>query len=336
MITKSMKSTNPTTVSDEKKKTHKKFGVPHKPPVFDCECFDCYTSYWFRWDSSPNRELIHQAFEDNLSSGKQPSKKVRGKNSDKSGRSDSVRFADTISLDGKPGAAAVSQPEINVIEAAPAEEDVHETSKDVTEEVAPVKEEAAVAAGGGVAASDHKPSPFSSAPSSLTTGDIRVGVGPALPPPPSQNDQSDPADSSKKPSNRRSKARKAEEFGQHLAPVVVNELIKLEEKKGSELKPVILGEERELSEGDLNLLKKQLVKYPMGMPGWWEAITLAFSRWHMVSSVIREAKSTRERKGSDPDSFTQFLKHLKSVDKRIDGGNEGSDDSGAVENDGVN
>ncbi|KAJ0257878.1 Uncharacterized protein HA466_0086710 [Hirschfeldia incana] len=38
-------------------------------PVFDCECFDCYMSYWFRWDSSPNRELIHQiieAFEDHL------------------------------------------------------------------------------------------------------------------------------------------------------------------------------------------------------------------------------------------------------------------------------
>ncbi|KAJ0095037.1 hypothetical protein Patl1_16976 [Pistacia atlantica] len=37
--------------------------VTHKPPVFDCDCFDCYTSYWFRWDSSPNRELIHQAIE---------------------------------------------------------------------------------------------------------------------------------------------------------------------------------------------------------------------------------------------------------------------------------
>ncbi|KAK2986855.1 LOW QUALITY PROTEIN: hypothetical protein RJ640_011080 [Escallonia rubra] len=89
MITRSMKSTNPATVSDEKKKTQKKFGMPHKPSVFDCECFDCYTSYWFRWDSSPNHELIHQAikaFEDHLSN---PSKKVRGKKRDKSGRFDS-------------------------------------------------------------------------------------------------------------------------------------------------------------------------------------------------------------------------------------------------------
>ncbi|KAK2992837.1 LOW QUALITY PROTEIN: hypothetical protein RJ640_019319, partial [Escallonia rubra] len=153
VILRSMKSTNPATVSDEKKKTQKKSGMPHKPSVFDCECFDCYTSYWFRWDSSPNHELIHQAieaFEDHLSN---PSKKVRGKKRDKSGRFDSVRFADTTSPDGKPGAAAVSQPENNVIEVASAEEDARETSEDAAEEVMPVKEEAAR---GGAAVSGHK------------------------------------------------------------------------------------------------------------------------------------------------------------------------------------
>ncbi|KAL2932246.1 hypothetical protein RDABS01_037656 [Bienertia sinuspersici] len=39
------------------------------PPSFSCYCFTCYTSYWARWDSSPNRQLIHEiidAFEDNL------------------------------------------------------------------------------------------------------------------------------------------------------------------------------------------------------------------------------------------------------------------------------
>ncbi|KAK2972370.1 hypothetical protein RJ640_014428 [Escallonia rubra] len=152
MITRSMKSTNPATISDEKKKTQKKSGMPHKPSVFDCECFDCYTSYWFRWDSLPNHELIHQAieaFEDHLSNDK-------GKQRDKSGRFDSVRFPDTTSPDGKPGAAAVLQPENNVIEVASAEEDARETSEDAAEEVAPVKEEAAVAARGGAAVSGHK------------------------------------------------------------------------------------------------------------------------------------------------------------------------------------
>ncbi|XP_031489424.1 uncharacterized protein LOC116256995 [Nymphaea colorata] len=38
-------------------------------PAFDCGCFDCYTSFWIRWDASPNRELIHdviEAFEEHL------------------------------------------------------------------------------------------------------------------------------------------------------------------------------------------------------------------------------------------------------------------------------
>ncbi|OWM89788.1 uncharacterized protein LOC116200576 [Punica granatum] len=46
-------------------------GVAHRPPIFHCDCFDCYTAYWLRWDSSPGRELIHQAieaFEDHLAS----------------------------------------------------------------------------------------------------------------------------------------------------------------------------------------------------------------------------------------------------------------------------
>ena len=37
------------------------------PPLFNCSCFRCYTSYWVRWDSSPNRQVIHEiidAFED--------------------------------------------------------------------------------------------------------------------------------------------------------------------------------------------------------------------------------------------------------------------------------
>lgn len=65
-------------------------GAAHKPPVFDCGCFECYTCYWFRWDSSPNRELIHQAieaFEDHLSYGEKP-KRIggRGKKKDRLSR----------------------------------------------------------------------------------------------------------------------------------------------------------------------------------------------------------------------------------------------------------
>ncbi|KAJ0248096.1 hypothetical protein HA466_0164590 [Hirschfeldia incana] len=53
-------------------------------PLFHCDCFSCYTSYWVRWDSSPNRQLIHEiieAFEDSLEKKKQSKKKknVSGK-----------------------------------------------------------------------------------------------------------------------------------------------------------------------------------------------------------------------------------------------------------------
>ncbi|KAG8498667.1 hypothetical protein CXB51_004996 [Gossypium anomalum] len=82
MITRSLKTTTTTTTNPSlispKKRSSKKHPPPsaakpsHKAPDFDCDCFDCYTTYWLRWDSSPNRELIHQvieAFEDHLSSG---------------------------------------------------------------------------------------------------------------------------------------------------------------------------------------------------------------------------------------------------------------------------
>ncbi|KAI4343418.1 hypothetical protein L6164_010768 [Bauhinia variegata] len=78
MITRSVETTPTSSIVQATKKnsSNSKRTIPtnntHKPPVFDCDCFDCYTSYWFRWDSSPNRELIHQvieAFEDHLTNG---------------------------------------------------------------------------------------------------------------------------------------------------------------------------------------------------------------------------------------------------------------------------
>lgn len=46
-----------------------------------CYCFNCYMSYWIKWDSSPNRQLIHEiidAFEDmGLQKKKGKSKKQR-------------------------------------------------------------------------------------------------------------------------------------------------------------------------------------------------------------------------------------------------------------------
>ncbi|EOA35740.1 hypothetical protein CARUB_v10020972mg [Capsella rubella] len=59
----------------------------HHSPLFACDCFSCYTSYWVRWDSSPSRQLIHEiidAYEDSLEMKKK--KKDRRKRSGKVSR----------------------------------------------------------------------------------------------------------------------------------------------------------------------------------------------------------------------------------------------------------
>ncbi|GAB4838927.1 hypothetical protein Ancab_028459 [Ancistrocladus abbreviatus] len=88
MITRSIKTTaNPSSLLEENirnsRKNKKQPPSPHKSPLFNCGCFDCYTSYWLRWDLSPNREFIHQvieAFEEHLANGKlQSSKKANNR-----------------------------------------------------------------------------------------------------------------------------------------------------------------------------------------------------------------------------------------------------------------
>ncbi|KAL6332766.1 hypothetical protein AAG906_015028 [Vitis piasezkii] len=62
-----------TYTSGNRKTTTQKSG--DHPPLFNCNCFRCYTCYWVKWDSSPNRQLIHEiidAVEDGLVQSKNP------------------------------------------------------------------------------------------------------------------------------------------------------------------------------------------------------------------------------------------------------------------------
>ncbi|KAK2992227.1 hypothetical protein RJ640_005714 [Escallonia rubra] len=68
------------------------------PACYGCSCFGCYMSYWVRWDSSPNRQLIHEiidAFEDGLvqerkrEKGKKERRRKRGGESGESTRPES-------------------------------------------------------------------------------------------------------------------------------------------------------------------------------------------------------------------------------------------------------
>ncbi|KAL5988038.1 hypothetical protein ACLOJK_035801, partial [Asimina triloba] len=64
---KTHSSSSSSSFGNKKKSPEEKKG--EHPPLFDCSCFRCYTSFWVRWDSSPNRHLIHEileAFEDSL------------------------------------------------------------------------------------------------------------------------------------------------------------------------------------------------------------------------------------------------------------------------------
>ncbi|XP_042051253.1 uncharacterized protein LOC121796475 [Salvia splendens] len=89
MLTRSLQSTNPSFLPPNKNSPSKKQCRHNSPPLFDCDCFHCYTSFWFRWDSSPNRELIHQAieaFEDHLNSGDSLNNSPKTKRRDKLAR----------------------------------------------------------------------------------------------------------------------------------------------------------------------------------------------------------------------------------------------------------
>ncbi|KAI3693761.1 hypothetical protein L1987_76713 [Smallanthus sonchifolius] len=147
------------------------------------------------------------------------------------------------------------------------------------------------------------------APPSLTAGDIRVGLGPALQPqtPPRQTLDSEPHKRS------RLKQRKPDQEFSSIRSVVVDE-----PQKRVNNNEVIVVEETDWTVGDLELLKKQMVKNPVGMPGRWEAVAEVFSGRHKVESVVKMAKSMGDRKLNDSDSFSRFLKDRKAVDKRVD------------------
>ena len=158
------------------------------------------------------------------------------------------------------------------------------------------------------------------APISITGGDIRVGRGPILEIPDEESEMED--DSKKKPVQKRSKPRRSEEVAAGVIEVVEKASSKVENRNGA------LGssnngvdfaiEEAEWDEGELKLLKKQLAKHPVGKPRRWEIIAEAFGGRHKVESVIKMAKEMGEKKLGDEDSYAQFLKKRKPMDKRIE------------------
>ncbi|KAK9100265.1 hypothetical protein Scep_023695 [Stephania cephalantha] len=85
-------------------------------------------------------------------------------------------------------------------------------------------------------------------------------------------------------------------------------------------------EEKQWTDQDYDLLKKQMQKHPVGEPKRWELIAEAFRGRRKVDSVIKMGKSMGERRPSDGDSFSQFLKQRKPLDERVVVSNESNDD----------
>ncbi|MBA0762201.1 hypothetical protein Gotri_024742 [Gossypium trilobum] len=166
------------------------------------------------------------------------------------------------------------------------------------------------------------------APPSLTGGDIRVGVGPTITDPIEQDPQPE-TESKKKSSQKRSKPDKIDEpIGNHgdLAGngngFSDSKVKSKESKKKEDLGSNFDGEGKEWSETEIEILKKQMVKNPVGKPGRWEAIASAFKGKYKTDSVIKKAKELGEKKIDDSDSYAQFLKNRKPVDTRINDENE--------------
>ncbi|GMI75143.1 hypothetical protein like AT5G13090 [Hibiscus trionum] len=157
---------------DAVKSAHKGGGSsPHKPPVSDCDCFDCYTSYWFRWDSSPNRELIHQvieAFEDHLTNGESPKpskKNARLKRRDANSKTVTrVPDSPVVAIPGQPEQevpdlkSSAEEAQIITDVVVSTEKNVEEESADVVEmtDDFPVPEEADVEVRTPPRTSNHK------------------------------------------------------------------------------------------------------------------------------------------------------------------------------------
>ncbi|KAL5700107.1 hypothetical protein ACHQM5_025598 [Ranunculus cassubicifolius] len=97
-----------TSTSKKNPSLQKSVNSAEHPSLFNCNCFKCYTSYWVRWDASPNRQLIHDiidAFEDELTQKKKMmnNNKKERKNKKRETKNQLKRFEDESTKVGNSG-----------------------------------------------------------------------------------------------------------------------------------------------------------------------------------------------------------------------------------------
>lgn len=177
------------------------------------------------------------------------------------------------------------------------------------------------------------------APSTLTGGHTRVGYGPIVEFHPG-NQEIEP-ETKKKHHKTRSLAynsnnnSKTQEFNTSPVPATDNSN-RTRDSAPKEKKETEAVEEKEWTEEDIEMLKKQMVKNPVGKPKRWEVIAEAFNGRHKTESVIKKAKGLGQKKIDDGDSYERFLKNRKSSDARVTGSNEESTAAAEARNSGEN
>uniref|UniRef100_A0A7N0TNK3 Uncharacterized protein n=1 Tax=Kalanchoe fedtschenkoi TaxID=63787 RepID=A0A7N0TNK3_KALFE len=173
MITRSLKTTTACSINSSAQESKKFYrnnkqpktiggsgvGSNHKAPVFECDCFDCYTSFWFRWDSSPNRELIHQAieaFEEHLASGEVQTKRSSNRRSRKKEKLPRQNLENEIQITNPAVQIEASQLPVDVTSPEVVDSEVAEKENEVNLTPAEAAEGAAVVVEMAAAASGHK------------------------------------------------------------------------------------------------------------------------------------------------------------------------------------
>lgn len=157
-----------------------------------------------------------------------------------------------------------------------------------------------------------------------------MGHGPILENP-VQDQQIEP-ELKRKPNKNRSSINKSQDFCASNVPAIENangssgSVPKDKKSQALEQRENGVGrneEEKEWTEEDVEILKKQMVKNPVGKPKRWEVIAESFNGRHRVESVIKKAKELGEKKIDDSDSYAQFLKNRKALDVRLQDKNLG-------------
>lgn len=164
------------------------------------------------------------------------------------------------------------------------------------------------------------------APVSLTGGDVHVGRGEILEEEIVKHSDLNEMDQVEDRDNKKFRRSKRSDYQPAPASAPAPSLVSTDLKKpelnktkpdGGGTSPMVL-EEEQWTEADYQILKKQIGKRPVGTPRRWEIIAEVFEGRHGVESVVKAGKSLSERKqGMIGDSFAQFLKQRKPVDKRV-------------------